>query len=242
MIKIFRKIRQNLLSEGKTGKYLKYAFGEIVLVVIGILIALQVNDWNNQRIERQLEDDILKEIVSNLDFDLENIETKIEENRMYSKHNQIVYDHLKNKTPLTDSLKYYYSYLYGYGNFLPMTVAYENLKSRGLSIIKNKNLRKDISKLYDFDFKAGTSQIQQAIFHMQARHSSEINENLTTEISYKSAQPNNLIALQNDIQFQETLKTIVFARQWTNSIFEQVKENISKLKISIEEELYVHNK
>jgi len=39
-IKFFRKIRQNLLSEGKIGKYLKYAFGEIILVVIGILIAL----------------------------------------------------------------------------------------------------------------------------------------------------------------------------------------------------------
>ena len=56
MIKIFRKIRQNLLSEGKTGKYLKYAFGEIVLVVIGILIALQINNWNtakNQERQRQ---------------------------------------------------------------------------------------------------------------------------------------------------------------------------------------------
>jgi hypothetical protein len=42
MIKFFRKIRQNLLSEGKTGAYLKYALGEIVLVVIGILIALQM--------------------------------------------------------------------------------------------------------------------------------------------------------------------------------------------------------
>jgi hypothetical protein len=50
MIKFFRKIRQNLLSEGKTGKYLKYAIGEIVLVVIGILIALQINNWNQQRI------------------------------------------------------------------------------------------------------------------------------------------------------------------------------------------------
>jgi len=50
MIKYFRKIRQNLLSEGKTGKYLKYAIGEIVLVVIGILIALQINNWNSQRI------------------------------------------------------------------------------------------------------------------------------------------------------------------------------------------------
>jgi len=49
MIKFFRNIRQNLLSEGKTGKYLKYAVGEIILVVIGILIALQINNWNEQR-------------------------------------------------------------------------------------------------------------------------------------------------------------------------------------------------
>ena len=49
MIKFFRKIRQNLLSEGKTGKYFKYAIGEIVLVVIGILIALQINNWNENR-------------------------------------------------------------------------------------------------------------------------------------------------------------------------------------------------
>jgi hypothetical protein len=49
MIKFFRKIRQNLLLEGKTGKYLKYAIGEIVLVMIGILLALQVNNWNEER-------------------------------------------------------------------------------------------------------------------------------------------------------------------------------------------------
>ena len=49
MIKFFRTIRQKLLSEGNTGKYLKYAIGEILLVVIGILIALQVNTWNEKR-------------------------------------------------------------------------------------------------------------------------------------------------------------------------------------------------
>ena len=48
MIKFFRKIRQNLLMENKTGKYLKYAIGEIILVVIGILIALQINNWNEK--------------------------------------------------------------------------------------------------------------------------------------------------------------------------------------------------
>jgi uncharacterized membrane protein len=54
MIKFFRKIRQNLLMENKTGKYLKYAIGEIVLVVIGILIALSINNFNNSRQERKI--------------------------------------------------------------------------------------------------------------------------------------------------------------------------------------------
>jgi len=53
MIKFFRKIRQNLLNEGKTSKYFKYAIGEIFLVVIGILIALQINTWNQERLIKQ---------------------------------------------------------------------------------------------------------------------------------------------------------------------------------------------
>jgi len=60
MIKLFRKIRQNLLSEGKTGKYFKYAIGEIVLVVIGILIALNINNWNEKQKEEKSEILILK--------------------------------------------------------------------------------------------------------------------------------------------------------------------------------------
>jgi uncharacterized protein DUF6090 len=66
MIKFFRKIRQNLLSENKTGKYLKYAIGEIILVVIGILIALQVSNWNQDRKDRISERKILNNI--NRDF------------------------------------------------------------------------------------------------------------------------------------------------------------------------------
>ena len=50
MIKFFRRIRQTLLMEQKTAQYLKYAIGEIILVVIGILIALELNNWNEERI------------------------------------------------------------------------------------------------------------------------------------------------------------------------------------------------
>ena len=55
MIKFFRKIRYDLMNQNKTTKYFKYAIGEIVLVVIGILIALQVNNWNVNRLNLKIE-------------------------------------------------------------------------------------------------------------------------------------------------------------------------------------------
>ena len=73
MIKFFRKIRQNLLSEGKTGKYLKYAFGEIILVVFGILIALQINNWNEERKDRIKEQVILKQLQEDYQANLSRI-------------------------------------------------------------------------------------------------------------------------------------------------------------------------
>ncbi|WP_242156386.1 DUF6090 family protein [Aestuariivivens sediminis] len=69
MIKFFRQIRQRLLSEGKTTKYLKYAIGEIVLVVIGILIALQINNWNEIRKANKKSRNYLIEIKSDLKTD-----------------------------------------------------------------------------------------------------------------------------------------------------------------------------
>ncbi|RNC92076.1 MAG: hypothetical protein ED555_02920 [Allomuricauda sp.] len=65
MIKFFRRIRQKLLEENRFSKYLLYALGEIILVVIGILIALQINNWNEKRVRLQLE----KEVVEQLIFD-----------------------------------------------------------------------------------------------------------------------------------------------------------------------------
>ena len=69
MIKFFRRIRQNLIETGKTSKYLKYAIGEIILIVIGILIALQINNWNegNKNIEQE------KVYLKNLKDDLNGI-------------------------------------------------------------------------------------------------------------------------------------------------------------------------
>ena len=70
MIKFFRKIRKQLMTENRVGKYILYAIGEIVLVMIGILLALQVNNWNGDRKVHQKELSFLtqlkEEISSNL--------------------------------------------------------------------------------------------------------------------------------------------------------------------------------
>ena len=73
MLKIFRKIRQQLLSENNFSKYLLYAAGEILLVMIGILLALQVNNWNEHRKNVHKEQTYLQNIKSDLAIELENL-------------------------------------------------------------------------------------------------------------------------------------------------------------------------
>ncbi len=73
MIKFFRHIRQNLIMENKTGKYLKYAIGEIVLVVIGILIALQVSNWNENNNLQKKEVALLFNLKNDIEADISNL-------------------------------------------------------------------------------------------------------------------------------------------------------------------------
>jgi len=75
MIKFFRKIRQKLLSENKFSKYLIYAIGEIILVVIGILIALQINNWNEQKKADRIENIFLKRLLVDLKKDKDYLES-----------------------------------------------------------------------------------------------------------------------------------------------------------------------
>jgi len=77
MIKFFRKIRQKLLMENKTGKYFKYAIGEIVLVVIGILIAVQINSWVNRTKLQKDNEVFLKKMVLELELNKKRMRTLV---------------------------------------------------------------------------------------------------------------------------------------------------------------------
>jgi hypothetical protein len=73
MINFFRKTRKKMADDNKPMKYMRYAVGEIALVVVGILIALSINNWNEERKERAILGGYLNNIKKNIDFDLVNI-------------------------------------------------------------------------------------------------------------------------------------------------------------------------
>ncbi len=66
MLKFFRRVRRKLLDEGNLKRYLVYAFGEILLVVVGILIALQVNNWNEARVSNKKADQLAEVLYQEL--------------------------------------------------------------------------------------------------------------------------------------------------------------------------------
>lgn len=153
MIKFFRKIRYNLMETGKTSKYLKYAIGEIILVVIGILIALQINNWNEFNKERENEKIILNEIRENLKFDLEDFESNIAnlQNKIISAKTLLKI--IDNKSDYNDSIGYFFYYLKTYPHFSNKSNGYNLLQSKGLDIIQNDSIRKRITDLYEDRYK-----------------------------------------------------------------------------------------
>ncbi|NND10866.1 MAG: hypothetical protein HKN96_06625 [Flavobacteriaceae bacterium] len=147
------------MEKNKTGKYFKYAIGEIVLVVIGILIALQINNWNEGRKNNQRETLILKEILNSINKDLKYNEDVVD--RLIERKRQgldSLETYIVDKKPIQDSL--FLNFYSDAGQIIALLYdngPYEALKSSGLELITNDSLRSAINNLYAFDLPTFTS-------------------------------------------------------------------------------------
>ena len=156
MIKFFRKIRQKLLSEGKNVKYFKYAIGEIILVVIGILIALQVNNWNQNRLEENLEDEYYKRLLDDAREEKLILEATLNYSKQVSKHAKdaiAVFENLSNANP--NPIKNLID-IYQASQLLdPYSASstYKELIASGqINLIKNDSLKIALIRYYDLDW------------------------------------------------------------------------------------------
>jgi len=142
------------MEQNKTGKYLKYAIGEIVLVVIGILIAISINNWNENRKIKIKEIKSLIELRKDLNQNLNDISGNIISLQNCKKSNEIIIYHIENNIAYNDSLDYHFSMLYPFITFTINQTTYETLKQNGMELISNDSLRNSISDIYSNKFKS----------------------------------------------------------------------------------------
>ena len=141
------------MSENKTGKYLKYAIGEIILVVVGILIALQINNWNETDKRIALEKKMLKELLTNLRKDSLDNAINAQWYQRVERSARIINLSLDKKIPWHDSLANHFGNLYTHGISTYNTSAFENLKSIGFDLIRNDSIRIALTNLHSINYR-----------------------------------------------------------------------------------------
>ncbi len=145
MIPIFRKIRHKLSDNNQFLKYSRYAIGEILLVVIGILIALSINNWNEERKNKIVEREILTNLKIAFERDLKNVisrNIKLCENRIETTNKLI--EASKNKQEITDKIKGIQN-LTLQPTFRTVSFPLKILESKGLDIIRDNELSIQLS-------------------------------------------------------------------------------------------------
>lgn len=150
MPKLFNKSRKQLLGEKKTVQYVKYALGEILLVVIGILIALYISNWSEDQKEHADEKYILAEVLNNLKEDAVLIDQIIVKRTLAKNAIESMRAYLPTHTINPDSLSADLTRFITFERYFPINHAFEILKSKGLKL-SNNNLTTRISRYYDYE-------------------------------------------------------------------------------------------
>jgi hypothetical protein len=130
----------------------RYAFGEIVLIAIGVLIALAAADWQSERAARNAEKTILTQIAASLTQDRDQVGRWCQMFRNKEARIEELIAQLQTQQPYTESLDPLFGSVYGFGGAWLNPAAYESLKSQGMDLISDSSLRYQISEVYEKTF------------------------------------------------------------------------------------------
>jgi hypothetical protein len=206
-----------------------------VLVVIGILIALQVNNLNEKRKEAHYEQKVLNEILTSLYQNVSYLNRGMNSNNQAINSCRIVLDHFEKNIPYSDTLDRHFSYSLGW--FYPSlnNNAYESLKSYGLHLIKNDTIRDMLGRIYEWEYMKILNQRQEDYFYgTVAPLITDLFESYEFEGKMK---PYNYDELKNSKQYKHVLRTLISSRQLQNFYWERIKNDRLELAKIIETEL-----
>ena len=253
MIKFFRKIRQKLLAENRTAKYLIYAIGEIVLVVIGILIALQINNWNEKEKLNVEEVKFLKNFKQSLIADIEFNNFRYDKYDLTKESISILLNHIEQDLPYQDSLKYHFGIITNTWTPKINTEVFEALKSKDLNLISNDGLRDKLISYYSWSSNVLDAQINNYVQRIENASSTILNTRFVALWNgnydkYRATKnfddlelemvPNNYNELKKDKVFMYFLRSLKNQFYWDIEVSQyDINEKIDDLIISIDSEL-----
>ena len=237
MLQFFRQIRQRLLTNNKFSKYLLYAVGEIVLVVIVILIALSINNWNEDRINSRREKVILNSLKSELIINLNELNIDYERTLKFHQATINVYDFILMKPTEIDSLYKDFFNCVQFTYFFPKTSTYESLKSGNLELIKSDSLKEIITDVYETGFKRIVNKVDtrrnaaRLLFpyyqkHFTTKFLKDVDYSDFRENKFKIGVPNNYTALVNDPEFETLVVEAISGRANFLRDFERTIGNV----------------
>ncbi len=246
MLQFFRRIRKTLLSENKFSKYMVYAIGEIFLVVIGILIALQINNWNERKKLKKQEVEALNEILSDLESNISKFEVTLNgANRPGNISNtitslNILIDHLSSEQIYHDSLEKHFGIAtYSLNNINYKTSGYESLSSIGLDLINNTKLRSEIGEYFSSSVEIPKS-VSEGLnnefenYMLDYLRKEFIAQNITESAGLYSLKPKDYTSLRMQGDFLESLKLYLSVYLTYQFEVESAVEASNNLKNSIE--------
>ena len=150
MLRFFRSIRQQLLNENKTVRYLKYAVGEILLIMIGIFLALQLNNWNQERLDRIEERYLLIELMENLDQEAERLEIGSSVLNDLVERLVAIRHYLEGSSTDHNDFEANLGRIHTSFRYTPVTSAYETTKGSGKGF-SDRDLKAILFQYYDID-------------------------------------------------------------------------------------------
>jgi|GEM_PF-2733395 len=151
-MKSFKKLKYEVIKSNKVKKYLTYAFGELFLIVVGILIALQINNYKERQKNVKLGEEIISELKSDLLNDLSKLDDFISRQQVTYSSQLLISKWLDNDENFIDSLSKHLAKAYVGIDYNINYSGYETLKKFGLKKIKDDSLSKSISNLYEVNY------------------------------------------------------------------------------------------
>jgi len=215
MIPFFRKIRKKLADDNKPIKYLRYAIGEIVLVVIGILIALSINNWNESRKYKNLEIATLIEIQKGLNQALNENERAEKANLRTLKSYEILLEHFEKKLPYSKSLNVNFSSLMAWQEPDFNYAGFELFKSRGPDLISNDSIKIKLLDIYEEKIQYLVNDHNKTEWNYNNTVMTPFyTNNFEIDLRNKTAIPNDYTKLMNNQQFKNKLTYLMYIRRY----------------------------